>query len=86
MIRAEHIVKSFDGRVVLDDITLTAEQLRNFTKICIVACGTAYHVGVVAKYAFEDAIVDHGDGEGVYAEVFLRRSKARRSLSRTSKS
>lgn len=25
---------------------------------------------MAAKYAFEDAIVDHGDGEGVYAEVF----------------
>lgn len=45
-----------NGRVVLDDITLTVEQLRNFTKICIVACGTAYHVGVVAKYAFEELL------------------------------
>ena len=45
-----------NGRVVLDDITLTAEQLGNFTKICIVACGTAYHVGVVAKYAFEELL------------------------------
>ena len=45
-----------NGRVVLDDITLTAKQLRNFTKICIVACGTAYHVGVVAKYAFEELL------------------------------
>ena len=44
------------GRVVLDDITLTAEQLQSFTKICIVACGTAYHVGVVAKYAFEELL------------------------------
>ncbi|MCF2651445.1 glutamine--fructose-6-phosphate transaminase (isomerizing) [Anaeromassilibacillus senegalensis] len=45
-----------NGRVVLDDITLTPEQLRRFTKICIVACGTAYHVGVVAKYAFEELL------------------------------
>ena len=45
-----------NGRVVLDDITLTAEQLKSFTKICIVACGTAYHVGVVAKYAFEELL------------------------------
>ena len=45
-----------NGRVVLDDITLTAEQLKRFTKICIVACGTAYHVGVVAKYAFEELL------------------------------
>ena len=41
---------------MLDDITLTAEELRRFTKINIVACGTAYHVGVVAKYAFEELL------------------------------
>lgn len=45
-----------NGHVVLDDITLTPEQLRRFTRICIVACGTAYHVGVVAKYAFEELL------------------------------
>ena len=38
---------------MLDDIELTAEQIRNIDKVFIVACGTAYHVGVVAKYAFE---------------------------------
>ena len=42
-----------NGRVVLDDISLTAEQLKRFTKINIIACGSAYHVGVVAKYIFE---------------------------------
>ena len=42
-----------DGHIVLDDITLTAEQIRDIRKVFIVACGTSYHVGVVAKYAFE---------------------------------
>ncbi len=42
-----------DGHVVLDDITLTPEQIRDIRKVFIVACGTSYHVGVVAKYAFE---------------------------------
>ncbi len=42
-----------EGRIVLDDITLTAEELKNVSKVFIVACGTSYHVGVVAKYAFE---------------------------------
>lgn len=42
-----------EGRIVLDDISLTAEQIREFNKVFIVACGTSYHVGVVAKYAFE---------------------------------
>ncbi len=42
-----------NGRVVLDEISLTPEQLRSFRKINILACGSAYHVGVVAKYVFE---------------------------------
>lgn len=42
-----------NGRVVLDDITLTKEQIEQFEKIMIVACGSAYHVGVVAKYVLE---------------------------------
>lgn len=39
-----------DGKIVLDDITLTEEDLRKISKIYIVACGSAYHVGVVGKY------------------------------------
>ncbi len=42
-----------NGRVVLDEIKLTPEQIRDFQKINIIACGSAYHVGVVAKYIFE---------------------------------
>lgn len=41
------------GKIVLDDIVLTKEQIASFSKIFIVACGSAYHVGVVAKYVFE---------------------------------
>ena len=42
-----------DGKIVLDDVTLTREQIQDLKKVFIVACGTSYHVGVVAKYAFE---------------------------------
>ena len=42
-----------DGRVVLDDISLTTEDIKNIRKIFIVACGSAYHVGVVGKYIIE---------------------------------
>lgn len=42
-----------NGRVILDEIKLTDEQIRSFNKINIIACGSAYHVGVVAKYIFE---------------------------------
>lgn len=42
-----------EGRVVLDDISLSREDIENFSRVYIVACGTSYHVGAVAKYAFE---------------------------------
>ncbi len=42
-----------DGRIVLDDVSLTREDIKNINKIFIVACGSAYHVGVVAKYVIE---------------------------------
>jgi glucosamine--fructose-6-phosphate aminotransferase (isomerizing) len=42
-----------NGRIALDNITLTSEQIKKFSKIFIIACGSAYHVGVVAKYVLE---------------------------------
>lgn len=44
---------SEDGKVKLDGISLTLEDLQKFNKIYIVACGTAYHAGLVGKYAIE---------------------------------
>lgn len=42
-----------DGKIVLDEIRITPEELKNIDKIYIVACGTAYHAGVVGKYIIE---------------------------------
>lgn len=42
-----------DSKIVLDNINLTKEYLAQLEKIYIIACGTAYHVGVVGKYAIE---------------------------------
>ncbi|MDO5302744.1 MAG: glutamine--fructose-6-phosphate transaminase (isomerizing) [Clostridia bacterium] len=39
--------------ITLDGITLTKEQLEDFNKVYIVACGTAYHAGLVGKYLIE---------------------------------
>jgi glutamine---fructose-6-phosphate transaminase (isomerizing) len=39
--------------IKIDDIKLTAEDLKNIDKIFIVACGTAYHAGMVGKYVIE---------------------------------
>jgi len=42
-----------DGRVNLNDLNITREQLKKAGKIIIIACGTAYHAGVVGKYVIE---------------------------------
>ena len=42
-----------EGHVHLDGITLSKEDLKNIHKIDIVACGTAYHAGLVGKYLIE---------------------------------
>ncbi len=44
---------SRNGRIKLDGIHLTLKDLQKFNKICIVACGTAYHAGLVGKYIIE---------------------------------
>ncbi len=42
-----------DGRVVLDKFSMTPEEVRAISRIFIVACGSAYHVGMVCKYTWE---------------------------------
>jgi glucosamine--fructose-6-phosphate aminotransferase (isomerizing) len=42
-----------DGRIVLDEQRLDAQELRDVDKVFVVACGTAYHSGLIAKYAIE---------------------------------
>ena len=42
-----------EGRVVLDDISLMPEYVKNVSHIFIIACGSAYHVGMVSKYNWE---------------------------------
>ena len=42
-----------EGRVVLEGLDLTAEDVRRISRIFIIACGSAYHVGVVSKYNWE---------------------------------
>jgi glucosamine--fructose-6-phosphate aminotransferase (isomerizing) len=42
-----------DGRIVLDEQRMDIQELRDVDKVFVVACGTAYHSGMVAKYAVE---------------------------------
>ena len=47
---------SDNGRVELYDMTLTKEDFAKFNKICIVACGTAYHAGLVGRNIIEKLV------------------------------
>jgi glucosamine--fructose-6-phosphate aminotransferase (isomerizing) len=42
-----------DGRIVLDEQPLSDQELREVDKVFVVACGSAYHAGLLAKYAIE---------------------------------
>mgnify|MGYP000044133124 FL=1 len=42
-----------NGDVVIEELGMTDEEIRAISKIFIIACGSAYHTGVTAKYVFE---------------------------------
>ncbi|WP_405017829.1 glutamine--fructose-6-phosphate transaminase (isomerizing) [Kitasatospora sp. NBC_00070] len=42
-----------DGQLTLDELRISDAQLREVDKVVIVACGTAFHAGMIAKYAIE---------------------------------
>ncbi|MGA3085621.1 MAG: glutamine--fructose-6-phosphate transaminase (isomerizing) [Thermodesulfobacteriota bacterium] len=42
------------GKVLLPEIKLSAEELKEINQISIVACGTAWHAGLVAKFLLEE--------------------------------
>lgn len=43
-----------DSMIDLNDVGLSEEEIRNISQIYIVACGSAYHVGMAAQYVLED--------------------------------
>ncbi|MEG0352571.1 MAG: glutamine--fructose-6-phosphate transaminase (isomerizing) [Cellulosilyticaceae bacterium] len=51
----ETLIRRLDEKKIikLDDIKMSKEQLNSLNKVYIVACGTAYHAGLVGKYAIE---------------------------------
>jgi glucosamine--fructose-6-phosphate aminotransferase (isomerizing) len=42
-----------NNEIVLDELHLTPEEIKNLKKIVVLACGTAFHAGLLAKYAIE---------------------------------
>lgn len=45
-----------NGVINLDEVGLTPEEIKKVSQITIVACGSAYHVGMVAQYVLEDLV------------------------------
>ena len=43
-----------DGKLDMSAVGLSDEDIKSIDQICIVACGSAYHVGVAAQYVIED--------------------------------
>ena len=43
-----------DGVIDLSDVGLSEEEIKNISQIYIVACGSAYHLGMAAQYVLED--------------------------------
>lgn len=43
-----------DGEIDLTSIDITDEEIKSYEQIYIVACGSAWHVGMAAQYVFED--------------------------------
>jgi glucosamine--fructose-6-phosphate aminotransferase (isomerizing) len=42
-----------NGRLQLDELRISADELRDVDKIIVIACGTSFYAGMVAKYAIE---------------------------------
>lgn len=42
-----------DGEIVMEELNNASELMKNISRIYIVACGSAYHVGMTGKYALE---------------------------------
>ncbi len=42
-----------DGKIVIEELGMSDDEIRALRKIHIVACGSAYHTGITGKYVFE---------------------------------
>jgi glucosamine--fructose-6-phosphate aminotransferase (isomerizing) len=44
----------YHGELQLDGLNLTEEQIRGLSRVVILACGTAYHAGLIGRYLLEE--------------------------------
>ena len=45
-----------DGQIDLSEVGLSDEEIQEISQVYIIACGSAYHVGMAAQYMFEDMV------------------------------
>ena len=58
-----------DGKVVLDDVTITKEDLEDLDRLYVIACGSSYHVGMAAKYILDNIRASYGNTAGLVSRV-----------------
>ncbi|WP_370575497.1 glutamine--fructose-6-phosphate transaminase (isomerizing) [Methanomethylovorans sp.] len=56
-------ISELEGRVILEELKMDEDQLRNLQRVTIIACGTSWNAGCVGKYLFENLAGIHTDVE-----------------------
>ncbi len=54
-------LSEFTGEVILSEVALSGEEIKKLERIVIIACGTSYNAGLLAKYIFESLAGIHTD-------------------------
>lgn len=62
-IKATFCPRIIDGKINIPQLNISKEELEGIKKICIIGCGSAYHVGCIAKYIFEKTLKIQTDVE-----------------------
>ncbi len=54
-------LSEFTGEVILSEVALSGEEIKKLERVVIIACGTSYNAGLLAKYLFESLAGIHTD-------------------------
>ncbi len=56
-------ISELSGEVILGEVTLSNDEIRDLDRIVIIACGTSYNAGLLGRYLFESVAGIHTDVE-----------------------
>jgi glutamine---fructose-6-phosphate transaminase (isomerizing) len=56
-------ISELSGEVILGEVTLSNDEIRDLDRIVIIACGTSYNAGLLGRYLFESMAGIHTDVE-----------------------